>query len=139
MASLNKVQLIGNLGRAPEMRYMPNGTPTATISLASTERWKDKASGEAREATEWHRVVFFRGLAEIVGAYLNVGSLVYVEGKLKTRKYTDKDGVEKYATEVQAAELQMLGDRAGPGSKASEKAGLAHRDDAGTGDDEVPF
>ena len=139
MASLNKVQLIGNLGRAPEMRYMPNGTPTATISVASTERWKDKATGEAREATEWHRVVFFRGLAEIVGAYLNVGSLVYVEGKLKTRKYTDKDGVEKYTTEVQASELQMLGDRAGPGSKASEKEGVTHRDEGGAGDDEVPL
>lgn len=109
MASLNKVQLIGNLGREPEVRYMPDGTPTVTVSLATSESWKDKSTGEKVEATEWHRVVFFRGLAEVVGKYLTQGSTVYVEGKLKTRKYQDKDGADKYVTEIRAGELIMLG------------------------------
>ena len=136
MGSLNKVQLIGNLGRDPEVRYMPNGTPTATISVATSERWKDKATGEARESVEWHRVVFFRGLAEVVGKYLKQGSAIYVEGKLKTRKWQDKEGQDRYTTEIQAAELIMLGGKADAGSGAGD--GVRHRDESQPEDD-IPF
>jgi single-strand DNA-binding protein len=109
MASLNKATLIGNLGTDPEMRYMPDGTAVTTISLATTATWKDKASGERKEKTEWHRVVFFRGLAGVVGQYLKKGAQVYVEGKLRTRKWTDKDGIDRYVTEIMGREMQMLG------------------------------
>lgn len=112
MASLNKVIIIGNLGRDPETRYMPSGDAMTTIAVATTETWKDKQTGEKKEATEWHRVTFFGKLAEIAGQYLNKGSQVYVEGSLRTRKYTDKDGVEKYATDIRADEMKMLGGRA---------------------------
>lgn len=113
MASLNKVQLIGNLGAAPEIRYLPDGKPTATVSLATSDIWKDRDSGEKKERTEWHRVVFYTGLAEIVGEYLKQGSQIYVEGKLRTRNYTDKHGVEKYTTEIVAQEMLMLGKKPG--------------------------
>lgn len=109
MAAVNKVILVGNLGRDPETRYSPDGGAITTCSIATTETWKDKNSGEKKEATEWHRVVFYNKLAEIAGEYLKKGRPVYVEGKLKTRKWTDKDGVEKYTTEVVASEMQMLG------------------------------
>ena len=109
MASLNKVTLIGNLGRDPETKYMPSGDAMTNITIATTESWKDKATGEKKEATEWHRVTFFGKLAEIAGQYLKKGSSVYVEGSLRTRKYTDKDGVEKYATDIKADTMQMLG------------------------------
>lgn len=109
MASVNKVILIGNLGRDPEMRYMPSGDAMATISVATTYSWKDKSTGEKKETTEWHRVVFFGKSAEIAGHYLRKGSSVYVEGSLRTRKYTDKDGIEKYATDVRSDKLEMLG------------------------------
>jgi len=109
MSSLNKIQLIGNLGSDPEVRSLPDGTPTAQVKVATSESWKDKKSGEIREATEWHKVVFYRGLAEVAGKYLVKGSKVYIEGKVKTRKYTDKDGVERYITEVLASELIMVG------------------------------
>jgi len=109
MASLNRTTLIGNLGADPEIRYLPDGAATATVSLATTETWKDKTSGERMEKTEWHRVVFFRGLAEIVSEYLKKGSQIYVEGKLRTRKWTDKNGVERYTTEIVGREMQMLG------------------------------
>ncbi len=109
MASVNKTILVGNLGADPDIRYMPNGTPTATVSLATTDKWKDKATGETRESTEWHRVVFFNKLAEIVGEHLKKGSQIYVEGKLKTRKWTDNNGVDRYSTEIVGRELQMLG------------------------------
>ncbi|MEB0033208.1 single-stranded DNA-binding protein [Undibacterium sp. RTI2.1] len=115
MASLNKVQIIGNLGRDPETRYMPSGDAMTSITVATTESWKDKATGEKKEQTEWHRITFFGKLAEIAGQYLKKGSQVYVEGSLRTRKYTDKDGVEKYATDVKADTMQMLGGRA-PGN-----------------------
>lgn len=108
MSSVNKVILIGNLGRDPEIRYMPNGEPVANIAIATTSKYKNK-TGELVEETEWHRVTFFGKLAEIVGQYLKKGRPVYVEGRLKTRKYTDKDGVEKYATDIIANEMQMLG------------------------------
>lgn len=111
MASVNRVTLIGNLGKDPETRYLPSGDAVTNITVATTDKWKDKQSGEAREATEWHKVSFFGKLAEIAGQYLLKGSQVYIEGKLQTRKYTDKDGVEKYSTEIKAETLQMLGSK----------------------------
>ncbi|WP_028309935.1 single-stranded DNA-binding protein [Derxia gummosa] len=115
MASINKVILVGNLGRDPEVRYMPDGNALANVTIATTLKWKAKDSGDPMEETEWHRVVFRGRLAEIVGEYLKKGSSVYVEGRLKTRKWTDKEGVEKYTTEIVANEMQMLGGRQGMG------------------------
>jgi single-strand DNA-binding protein len=100
MASVNKVILVGNLGKDPETRYLPNGDPVTTITVATTDTWKDKNSGEKKEATEWHRVVFFRKLAEIAGQYLKKGSQIYLEGSLKTRKWQDRDGNYRYTTEI---------------------------------------
>ena len=114
MASVNKVILIGNLGRDPETRFLPSGSAVANISVATTDTWKDKTSGEKKEATEWHRVVFFGRLAEIVGEYLKKGSQVYVEGRLQTRKY-EKDGQDHYSTEIIADTMKMLGSRSGMG------------------------
>ena len=115
MASVNKIILVGNLGRDPEMRSFPNGDQVANIAIATTDKWKDKATGEMKEATEWHRVVFNGRLAEIAGQYLRKGSQVYIEGSLRTRKWTDKDGSEKSTTEVRADQMQMLGSRQGMG------------------------
>ena len=115
MASVNKVILVGNLGRDPETRVFPNGDPVANVTIATTDKWKDKGTGEMKEATEWHRVVFFNRLAEIAGEYLKKGRSVYVEGRLRTRKWTDKDGNEKYTTEIVADQMQMLGSREGMG------------------------
>lgn len=111
MASVNKVILIGNLGKDPEVRYMTNGDAVANVNIATTESWKDKASGEKRESTEWHRVVFYRKLAEIASQYLKKGSQVYIEGRIRTRKWTDKEGQERYTTEIEADEMKMLGGR----------------------------
>lgn len=113
MASLSKTQLIGNLGDKPEIRYTPDGKPVATVSLATTETWKDKNTGEKKEATEWHRLVFWGKLAEVVGEYLGKGSQIYVEGRNKTRKWTDKNGVDRYTTEIIVSEMQMLGKKEG--------------------------
>ena len=113
MASVNKVILIGNLGRDPEVRYTPSGAAVCNVSLATTRNWKNKDSGERQEETEWHRVVFYDRLAEIAGEYLKKGRSVYVEGRLKTRKWQDKDGVEKYTTEIIAEVMQLLGGREG--------------------------
>ncbi|MEY2781354.1 MAG: Single-stranded DNA-binding protein [Pseudomonadota bacterium] len=115
MASVNKVIIVGNLGADPETRYLPSGDAVTTIRVATTDRYKDKQTGEQKEATEWHRISFFGKLAEIAGQYLKKGSQVYVEGSLRTRKYTDKDGVEKYATDIRADSMQMLGSRQGMG------------------------
>jgi len=115
MASVNKVILVGNLGADPETRYLPSGDAVANIRLATTDRFKDKTSGEMKELTEWHRVSFFGRLAEIVNEYLKKGSSVYIEGRIRTRKYTDQAGVEKYATEIVAEQMQMLGGRSGAG------------------------
>lgn len=112
MASINKVILIGNLGRDPEVRYMPSGDAVANITIATTETWKDKA-GEKQEQTEWHRVAMFGKTAEIAGEYLKKGSQVYIEGRLQTRKWTDKEGQERYTTEIRADRMQMLGSRSG--------------------------
>ena len=116
---INKVILIGNLGKDPEVRYSPNGGAIANITLATSESWKDKNTGENVEKTEWHRVVFFRRLAEIVGEYLKKGSKVYIDGKLQTRKWQDKDGNDRYTTEIVANEMQMLDSRGAGGSSAS--------------------
>ena len=111
MASVNKVTLIGNLGRDPEVRYTPNGAAVCNVSVATTRNWKDKNSGDKVEETEWHRVVFYDRLAEIAGEYLKKGRSVYVEGRLKTRKWQDKDGKDNYTTEIVAEQMQLLGGR----------------------------
>jgi single-strand DNA-binding protein len=126
MASVNKVIIVGNLGKDPEMRSFPSGDQVANVTIATTDKWKDKQSGEMKEATEWHRVVFNGRLAEIVGQYLRKGSQVYVEGSLRTRKWTDQSGVEKYTTEIRADQMQMLGSRQGMGGP-----GAGGHDDGG--------
>ena len=123
MASVNKVILVGNLGRDPEVRYTAEGSAITSISVATTSTWKDRNSGERREETEWHRVTFFNRLAEIAGEYLKKGRSVYIEGRLKTRKYTDANGVEKYATDIIADEMQMLGGRDGGGDFGGDSGG----------------
>lgn len=115
---INKVILIGNLGRDPEVRYMPSGGAVANVALATSTSWRDKQSGEQNERTEWHNVVFFNRLAEIAGEYLKKGSKVYVEGSLRTRKWQDKNGNDRYTTEVVANEMQMLDSRGGGGSSS---------------------
>ncbi len=115
MASVNKVIIVGNLGRDPETRYNTEGGAIPNVSIATTDNWKDKATGEKQERTEWHRVVFFSRLAEIAGEYLKKGSQVYIEGALRTRKWTDKEGQERYTTEIVADKMQMLGGRSGMG------------------------
>jgi single-strand DNA-binding protein len=119
MASVNKVILVGNLGRDPEVRTFPSGDRVANVTIATTDKWKDKQTGEMKEATEWHRVVFNGRLAEIAGEYLRKGSQVYVEGSIRSRKYTDKDGVERTAYDIRADTMQMLGSRQGMGSPSS--------------------
>ena len=129
MASVNKVIIIGNLGRDPETRYMPDGGAITNISVATTDVWKDKA-GEKQEKTEWHRVAFFGKLAEIAGEYLKKGSQVYVEGRLQTRKWQDKDGNDKYTTEVVADRMQMLGSRQGMGGGGERERDAGEREAA---------
>jgi len=120
MASVNKVILIGNLGKDPEVRYAPSGSAICNITLATSRNWKDKTSGERQEETEWHRVVFFDRMAEVAGEYLKKGKSVYIEGRLQTRKWTDKEGVEKYTTEVMADRMEMLGSRESGGGGGDE-------------------
>ena len=151
MASVNKVILVGNLGRDPETRYMPDGAAITNVSVATSYQWTDKASGEKKEETEWHRVVFRGRLAEVAGEYLKKGSQVYVEGRLRTRKWQDKEGQDRYSTEIMATEMKMLGSRAGSGEpreapvepKAAEpKPGAAAKKPAGKFDDmedDIPF
>ena len=155
MASVNKVILIGNLGKDPDIRYMPNGEAVANITLATSETWKDK-TGAKQEKTEWHRVTFYRKLAEIVGEYLKKGSSVYVEGRLETRKWTDKTGTDRYTTEIIANEMRMLGSKSGASSfeggnknnkTASPKDSATSNNNAsstpnsgfGDMDDDIPF
>ncbi|MDR0633389.1 MAG: single-stranded DNA-binding protein [Azoarcus sp.] len=123
MASVNKVILIGNLGRDPEIRYMPSGEAVCNVNLATTETWNDKNTGERREMTEWHRVVLYRKLAEIAGQYLKKGSQVFFEGRIRTRKWQDKDGNERYTTEIEASEMKMLGRREGGGDASASRGG----------------
>ena len=131
MASVNKVIIVGNLGRDPEMRTFPSGDQVANVRIATTDRWRDKNTGENKEATEWHSVVFNGRLAEIVGQYLRKGSQVYVEGSLRTRKWTDQSGQERYTTEIRADTMQMLGSRQGMGGG---QGGAGGYDDGGYGD-----
>jgi single-strand DNA-binding protein len=144
MASVNKVIIIGNLGKDPETRYMPNGDAVTNITVATTETWKDK-NGEKQEKTEWHRITFYRKLAEIVGEYLKKGSSIYVEGRLETRKWTDKQGIERYTTDIIATDMKMLGgkpsgDREGRQSTASASS-LPKKPSSGFDDmdDDIPF
>ena len=151
---VNKVILVGNLGKDPEVRYSPNGSAVANCTLATTESWKDKTSGEKQEKTEWHRVVFFGKLAEIVGEYLKKGSQIYVEGRLQTRKWQDKEGKDRYTPEIVASEMQMLGSRSGQGAPsdsfnqdqpsdaggaAPARAGAKSAAAATDFDDDIPF
>lgn len=151
MASVNKVIIIGNLGRDPETRYFPDGGAVTNISVATTDKWKDK-QGEVQEKTEWHRVSFFGKLAEVAGEYLKKGSQVYVEGKLQTRKWQDKDGADKYTTEIHAFQMQMLGRRPegeggdrGEGRPATNGTNTSSKPAAKTGgkfddfEDDIPF
>src|SRR6266540_7071533 len=155
MASVNKVIIVGNLGADPETRFLPSGDAVANIRLATTDRWKDKASGEMKEATEWHRIAFFGRLAEVAGEYLKKGSQVYVEGSLRTRKWQDKEGQDRYSTEIVADRMQMLGSREGSGApvaaEPSERASTAEPRGGAKGgaapakknvddlDDDIPF
>jgi single-strand DNA-binding protein len=150
MASVNKVILVGNLGRDPETRYMPDGAAITNVSVATSFQWTDKASGEKKEETEWHRVVFRGRLAEVAGEYLKKGSQVYVEGRLRTRKWQDKEGQDRYSTEIMATEMKMLGSRAGSGEpreapmepRAAEPKPAAEKKPAGKFDDmedDIPF
>ena len=122
---INKVILVGNLGSDPEVKYMPSGSAVANISLATTDSWKDKNTGQQQDRTEWHRVVFFNRLAEIVGEYLKKGSQVYVEGRLQTRKWQDKQGVDRYTTEIVASDMQMLGGRGEGGGSPNYGGGYS--------------
>ena len=122
MASVNKVIIVGNLGADPETRYLPSGEAVTNIRVATTDRWKDKTSGEMKEATEWHRIAFFGRLATVAGEYLKKGSQVYVEGSLRTRKWQDKDGQDRYSTEIRGDVMQMLGRREGGGEPRGEPA-----------------
>jgi single-strand DNA-binding protein len=123
MASINKVILVGNLGRDPEVRYTATGDAMCNLSVATTDNWRDKATGEKKEQTEWHRVSFFGKTAEVCGQYLKKGSQIYVEGSLRTRKWTDKDGQEKYSTDIRGDVMQMLGGRQGMGAPAASGGG----------------
>ncbi len=143
---VNKVILVGNLGKDPEVRYMPNGNAVANITLATSESWKDKQTGEQKENTEWHRVVLFRRLGEIAGEYLKKGSQVYIEGKLQTRKWQDSSGNDRYTTEIVASDMQMLGGRAGGSAGFSADSAPAQSSQpapapaaAGDFDDDIPF
>ncbi len=148
MASVNKVILIGNLGKDPETRYMSNGDAVTNITLATTDTWKDK-NGEKQEKTEWHRVTFYRKLAEIAGEYLKKGRPVYIEGRLETRKWTDKDGVERYTTDIIANDMKMLGNRSTGSATESEsdnkstppaaRAGAGNTSAFDDIDDDIPF
>jgi single-strand DNA-binding protein len=144
---INKVILIGNLGDDPEVRYTSGGAAVANIRLATTESWKDRETGEQQDRTEWHRVVFFGRLAEIVSEYLKKGSQIYVEGRLQTRKWQDKEGNDRYTTEIVANEMQMLGSRGGkadvnqtaPAAAVEAKPGKTQAADSDFVDDDIPF
>ncbi|MEJ2172157.1 single-stranded DNA-binding protein [Gammaproteobacteria bacterium] len=141
---INKVILVGNLGADPETRYMPSGSAVTNITVATNESWKDKQTGEQKDRTEWHKVAMFNRLAEIAAEYLRKGSQVYIEGKLRTRKWQDRDGNDRYTTEVIADEMQMLGGRGGGGGSTSMSSdpgpsSAPPRQDPGDFDDDIPF
>lgn len=146
MASVNKVILVGNLGRDPEVRHAPSGDAICNITIATTDKWKDKSTGEKKEQTEWHRVSFFGKLAEIAGQYLKKGSAVYIEGSLRTRKWQDKDGQDRYTTEIKADQMQMLGSKGEQSAAPQQRQQPAQQSNSappqgGFNDfeDEVPF
>jgi single-strand DNA-binding protein len=144
VASVNKVIIIGNLGTDPEVRYMPNGGAVVNLSVATSSNWKDKSSGERREKTEWHRVTLYNRLAEIAGEYLRKGRSVYIEGRLETRKWQDKEGIDRYTTEIIGDQMQLIGGKSEPDSPqdqarpstnpAPQSMGMNHE-----GDDDIPF
>ena len=149
--SVNKVILIGHLGRDPENRYLPSGEQVTSIAIATTDRWRDKATGDMKEQTEWHRISFFGKLAEIAGQYLKKGSQVYVEGRIRTRKYTDREGIERYATEIIGDTMQMLGSKQDNGNggqsgnngrnsySEAKQTGRRNNPPANDPDDDIPF
>jgi single-strand DNA-binding protein len=144
MASVNKVTILGNLGRDPEVKYSASGSAVCNLAIATTRNWKNKESGEKQEETEWHRVVLFERLAEVAGQYLKKGQPVYIEGRLRTRKWTDKDGVEKYTTEIYGEQMQLLGSKEDvPKSKPASRPPSRPPVKSGTGfddmDDSIPF
>ena len=142
VGSVNKVILVGNLGRDPEVRSMQNGGKVCNLSVATSERWKDRNTGEQQEKTEWHRVVFFGRIAEIADQYLKKGSQVYVEGKLQTRKWEDRDGNERWTTEIVGSQLEMLGDRMSSGSSQSnnmDQSTSKSKFSDDEFDDDIPF
>lgn len=136
---LNKAQIIGRVGRDPEVRYLTSGDAVVNISLATTERWKDKSSGETKEATEWHRVNLFGRLAEIAGQYIQQGSLIYIEGKIKTRKWKDKDGTEKYTTEIFGESLKLLSSKQGTQPREEKPKAESKGSGFDDMDDDIPF
>ena len=143
MASVNKVILVGHLGRDPENRYLPSGEQVTSIAVATTDRWRDKATGDMKEQTEWHRISFFGKLAEIAGQYLKKGSQVYIEGRIRTNKYTDRDGVERYQTQIIADTMQMLGSKqdgsAQPAGTKRNRYSEAKESGRMPPDDDIPF
>lgn len=140
MAGINKVIIVGHLGNDPEMRSMPNGEAAANISVATSEAWTDKNTGERREVTEWHRIVFYRKLAEICGQYLKKGAQVYIEGRLRTRKWQDQNGQDRYTTEIQGDVMQMLGTRPQSADGANNSQPMPQQDaSANAFDDSIPF
>ena len=140
MAGINKVIIVGHLGNDPEMRSMPNGEAVANISVATSESWTDKNTGERREVTEWHRIVFYRKLAEICGQYLKKGAQVYIEGRLRTRKWQDQNGQDRYTTEIQGDVVQMLGTRPQSADGANNSQPMPQQDaSANAFDDSIPF
>lgn len=140
MAGINKVIIVGHLGNDPEMRSMPNGEAVANISAATSEAWTDKNTGERREVTEWHRIVFYRKLAEICGQYLKKGAQVYIEGRLRTRKWQDQNGQDRYTTEIQGDVMQMLGTRPQSTDGANNSQPMPQQDaSANAFDDSIPF
>jgi single-strand DNA-binding protein len=146
MAGINKAIIVGRLGKDPEMRYMPDGTAVANFSVATSEDWKDKATGEKKERTEWHRIVAFRKLGEICGEYLAKGKLVYIEGRIQTRAWDDKDGNKRYTTEIVASDMQMLGSKdegvkkgSGEFDSGFKGGGNYSRSEGPVGEDDIPF
>ena len=139
MAGINKVILIGNLGRDPELRYTPNGVAIANFSIATSEEWKDKDTGEKQERTEWHRIVAWRRLGEICGEYLHKGSQVYIEGRLQTREWEDRDGNKRYTTEIVAQNMQMLGRPSREGKAESQEERYPTEEPISIPDDDIPF
>jgi len=139
MAGVNKVILVGNLGRDPEVRYTPNGVAIANFSIATSEEWKDKDTGEKQERTEWHRIVAWRRLGEICGEYLHKGSQVYIEGRLQTREWEDRDGNKRYTTEIVAQSMQMLGRPGKEGRAESQEERYPVEEPISIPDDDIPF